>query len=113
MDARQMLRVALLLLVLCATGVQQWAARSHWHSATAGAFGAVSAISGGDTREGAAAHECVWCQAAAHAVGAAPPAQAWLLSRHDAVSIFVPAAAFAAQSSSPSWAWQSRGPPAA
>jgi hypothetical protein len=112
MTARQLTRCALLLLVLGALGVQQWAAQAHWLEHLPGAQ--VAADSGGGSGEGSRTHDCRWCQIAAHAVGAAPPSQALRLPARACLGIALPAADAAAQfSSSPAWAWQSRGPPTA
>lgn len=108
--ARRHARVALLLLVLGALGLQQWAVRSHWHGPSAAA-GIAQAI--GDTGEGSAPHDCVWCQAGAHAGAAAPPS-AWCTPQAHAQFFVRPEAGFAADfSTPPAWAWHSRGPPIA
>jgi hypothetical protein len=104
------LRVALVLLVLAATGAQQLIAQTHWHSLA----GAQASVAAPEQHTGATTDEsCLLCHAAAHAGAAAPPSAlqlftasldpaSYFASYHEAV---VPAV--------PAHAWQSRGPPAA
>lgn len=107
---RQIARVALLLLVLGALGLQQWAVRSHWHAPAAVAGVAQAA---GDTGDGSGLHDCAWCQAGAHAGAAAPPSS-WVALRAHALFLHRPAAGFTRDfAPPPAWAWHSRGPPAA
>lgn len=115
------LRSALLLLVLLAFGAQQWTVHAHWHAA-AGSIDAQAGITAAMAADPAAPSpdpnqthpDCVWCHAAAHAAAAAPPATwagvpslqaGFLFAAH-----FERIATFPAPSS---WAWYSRGPPAA
>jgi hypothetical protein len=112
MSSRQLMRLALLLLVFAAVAVQQWASHTHWHAA---ATPISLAAHGGDT-EGPAhpGHDCLWCQSAAHGGATAPPA-AWPgLIAADTHAVIRPAAGFTLDFlPPPAWAWNSRGPPAA
>jgi hypothetical protein len=114
MSARQQMHCALLLLVLCALGVQQGAAQGHWHAAEA----EISSVPGSsspvdDSGNGLPGHDCVLCQIASHAGAAAPPAVwAGLPTTDTSSAIRLAASVPAAFSSPPAWAWQSRGPPA-
>lgn len=104
------LRLALLLLVLAATGAQQLLAQTHWH-APSGAHASLAAPA--EDSHGSTDSQCLLCQVASHGGAAAPPAtlQLFTASRPAVVQPVywdqaqVPAA--------PAHAWHSRGPPAA
>jgi hypothetical protein len=109
---RQLAGGALLLLVLAALGLQQWAVQAHWlEHLPRGSVVAAPTGAPGDTSP---AHDCRWCQIASHAISAAPPSQALPLPAREVRVVVAPAAyATAHFSAFPSWNWQSRGPPAA
>src|SRR5688572_12087702 len=111
---------ALLLLVLLAFGAQQWTVRAHWHAsagieAPAGVTATPAADLAAPSPGSPQTHpDCVWCHAALHAAAVAPP-PAWaglpsvpnrflFLPRTDRIAAFLAPI---------SWAWHSRGPPAA
>ena len=112
MQARPLAGNVLLLLVLAALGLQQWATQVHWLEHLPGdVVVATPAGAPGDTNP---AHDCRWCQIASHAVGAAPPSAALRLPVRDVQRVLLPAALVGTGFSAfPSWNWQSRGPPAA
>jgi hypothetical protein len=104
------LRIALLLLVLAATTVQQLVAQTHWHylPGVSAAMATPSNDSGTRTPD-----NCLLCQIASHAGAAAPPAE---------LTLFAPRPVLVAEPVShhqadvpvaPAHAWQSRGPPLA
>lgn len=113
---RQRLRLALLLVLFAALGVQQWAVQSHWHAGDAPGATASVLASAGDTGErNLPGHsDCLWCQSAAHAASAAPPT-VWVgFLAPDASFLVRPVAGpYSGVRAPPAWAWQSRGPPAA
>jgi hypothetical protein len=112
MSIRQQMRCALLLLVLCAFGVQQWTAHTHWHGAEAAVASVPGSIPADDKGNGLPGHDCVLCQIASQAGAAAPPSVWTGLPAIDASSAIRHAAGFPAVFSlPPAWAWQSRGPP--
>jgi hypothetical protein len=104
------LRLALLLLVLVATGTQQLLAQSHWHAVPAGHADVVAPADD----SGASTHaDCLLCRVASQAGAAAPPPAPCLIAASHA---FVPSVASYYQADVPAvpgHAWQSRGPPAA
>ncbi len=104
------LRVALLLLVLVATGAQQLVAQTHWHAVPTGH----AAVAAPADDSGANSHtDCLLCRIASHAGAAAPPAAP---HRFAVIHEFVPrivACDAADVPAVPAHAWQSRGPPAA
>jgi hypothetical protein len=121
---RKQLRIALLLLMLGAFGVQQWAMQSHWHASVAAQAGdevsseASSPGSGGDQdRRGGGLpldKDCLWCHAASHgSTAAAPPAlmQLAVTAAHSFVRL--PAGIALEFPAAPAHAWHSRGPPQA
>lgn len=109
---RQLAGVALLLLVLAALGLQQWAVQAHWLEHLPRE--SVVAAPAGGAGDRSPAHDCRWCQIASHAISAAPPSPALPLPARQFRVVPGPAASSAAVSSAfPSWNWQSRGPPAA
>lgn len=109
---RQLAGGVLLLLVLAALGLQQWATQAHWLEHLPGDTVVATPAGGpGDTNP---AHDCRWCQVASHAVSAAPPSPAPRLPPREAQQVLLPAALVATRFYAfPSWNWQSRGPPAA
>jgi hypothetical protein len=104
------LRMALLLLALAATGVQQLVAQTHWHAMPA----VHASVAAPADDSGTQAHDdCLLCRIASHAGIAAPPPAAGLFAvRHDPVSA-VASYHEADVPALPAHAWQSRGPPAA
>jgi hypothetical protein len=104
------LRLALLVLVLVATGTQQVLAQTHWHAVPAGHAG----IAAPADDSGANSHaDCLLCRVASQAGAAAPPPALWLLAASHAFTPFVVAYYQADVPAVPGHAWQSRGPPAA
>lgn len=122
-SGRRIANLAILLLALAAFGVQQWAVAAHWHApADAGAVAGVTAVAaagqaaGDETPSGGGqTHpDCQWCQAASHAAAVAPPAHWVGLPALIAFSSIRPTAGTPLAFAPPlSWAWHSRGPPAA
>jgi hypothetical protein len=117
---RRFARLTVLLLALVAFGAQQWAVRTHWHAVpgtTAGlhAAGEPAGVSEEPSDSRGQPHPgCLWCQAAAHASAAAPPSQWGGLPAVTFHSYLRPSAGATAEFLPPlSWAWHSRGPPAA
>jgi hypothetical protein len=112
MTARQLASCAMLLLVLGALGVQQWAAHTHWlQHLPSGSLAAVPADNSGESDR---VHDCRWCQIASQAVDAAPPSQQLRIPARAFLLIQLPPADIAAHHSPvPAWNWQSRGPPSA
>lgn len=106
----QHLRIALVLLVLAATGAQQLVAQSHWH-ALPGAHSSVDAPAdhGGASSEAS----CLLCQVAAHAGAAAPPSALQLFTASQSQVPYSASYHEADVPAVPAHAWQSRGPPAA
>lgn len=104
-------RLALVLLVLCAFGAQQWVAQTHWHGPVVSQVGpeAPPADDGGHSRD----HDCLLCQIAAHAGAAAPPAAVLLVLRPSGAFDLPRIGSVADVPSPPGHAWQSRGPPTA
>lgn len=112
MSIRQQMHCALLLLVLCAFGMQQWAAHTHWHVAEAESSQAPGSLPADDSGNGLPGHDCVLCQIASQAGAAAPPAVwAGLPAADTASAMQLAAGVPSAFRSPPAWAWQSRGPP--
>lgn len=108
-EPRRLARLALLLLVLCAFGAQQWIAQTHWH-AGAVAEAAAPDEQGGEHRH----HDCLGCQIAAHAGAAGPPSALRLLVPvRDQLFVLLPAGIDAGIAAPPAYAWRSRGPPSA
>ena len=106
----QHLRIALVFVVLAATGAQQLVAQSHWHAGpgTPASVAAPSHDSGATTEE-----SCLLCHVAAHAGAAAPPAAVQLFTASH-TQVFHSASYHEADVPAvPAHAWQSRGPPAA
>jgi hypothetical protein len=100
--------LAVVLLALFAMGAQQLVAQTHWHAGVAQAdVSAAAPDSGGHSRE----EHCLWCQAAAHASAAPPPAGAPRLVLVEEFSIRVLLVRQLVFSPQPAHAWQSRGPP--
>lgn len=104
------LRVALVLVVLAATGVQQLVAQAHWHSwlGTTASVAAPSHDTGATTED-----HCLLCQIAAHAGAAAPPAALQLFVASQTPVLYSASHHEADVPAVPAHAWQSRGPPAA
>jgi hypothetical protein len=98
----------LVLLAVFATGAQQQVAQTHWHTSTV----ASSAGSGAPNDSTGQHDDCLWCQIAAHAPAAAPPASIHVHVAPDAWAIHVPPELHAVAIPQPAHAWQSRGPPA-
>jgi hypothetical protein len=113
MSIRQQLRCALLLVVLCALGVQQWAAQTHWHAPAADVSSALHPFPADDPAERLPGHDCLLCLFASHAGAAAPPVVWAGLPAAELLSATRLAAGITAEfPAPPAWAWQSRGPPA-
>lgn len=110
---RQPLRIALLLLVLGAFGVQQWAMQSHWHThATAQSLG--QSAPGTDQGRAPLDKDCLWCHVASHgSAAAAPPVAFRLVAIAEHHFIRLPAGIETEFSAPPAHAWHSRGPPRA
>jgi hypothetical protein len=106
----QHLRIALVFLVIAATGAQQLVAQSHWHAlpGAQASAAAPSHDSGTTTEEG-----CLLCHAAAHAGAAAPPSAVQLFTATPARVLYSASSHEADVPAVPDHAWQSRGPPAA
>ncbi len=104
------LRVALVFAVLCATGVQQLVAQTHWHSwpGTHASLTAPADDNGGRTED-----SCLLCQLAAHAGAAAPPSAVHLFTASQTQVSYSASYHEADVPAVPAHAWQSRGPPAA
>jgi hypothetical protein len=114
----QPLRLALLLLVLGAFGVQQWAMQSHWHARVAQP--AVASLDQSDTPGPATGHgkapadnDCLWCHVASHGAAAAPPPAILLVAVAEHYFVRLPAGIESEFPAQPAHAWYSRGPPRA
>ncbi len=108
---RKQLRMALLLLVLGAFGVQQWAMQAHWHAT---ATAQVSQAPAGSDKGGAPADkDCLWCHVASHGAAAAPPASLRLVAVAEQFFVRLPAGIETEFAAPPAHAWHSRGPPQA
>jgi hypothetical protein len=105
-----LMRLALLLLCLCASTTQAWVAQLHVHAtpvAQSGTAGSQQPATGDDERGG-----CLLCQIVAHGAGPALASAAPAFAPVVDVSFPVPAPRSAAQFVPPaSHAWLSRGPP--
>ncbi len=104
------LRLALLFVVLAATGAQQFIAQTHWHALPGGHARVVapSSDSGSNSEDG-----CLLCQIASHAGTAAPPVAVLPLFTSSQILFFYVASSYEADVPAvPAHAWQSRGPPA-
>jgi hypothetical protein len=119
LPGHQVARIAVLLLAVFAFGAQQWAVQVHWHS-SAGVLAGLEASAPDSDRDAPAGGsgrthpECLWCQIASHAGAVAPPAVWSGVPENIGHAFLRPAAGQpAAFVPPPSWAWYSRGPPAA
>lgn len=112
---RKQLRIALLLLVLGAFGVQQWAMQSHWHATVAAQAGTPDAGSDQGNKRGAPLDkDCLWCHVASHGSAAAAPPSAIRLAEVVAqFHVRLPAGIASEFVAAPAHAWHSRGPPQA
>jgi hypothetical protein len=96
------------LLALFTMGAQQVVAQTHWHAAQAQVdAGAQPAPQPGHSRD----DSCLWCQVAAHASAAAPPAAAPRLVLVEEFLVRVLPVPQPVSRPQPAHAWQSRGPP--
>ncbi|HWL62796.1 MAG TPA: hypothetical protein VNQ32_08365 [Steroidobacteraceae bacterium] len=117
-SSRRIAHLAILLLAVAAFGVQQWAVASHWHAPAAAATDAAAVQPASDEApyggRGQPHPDCQWCQAASHAAAAAPPTHWVGLPALITLSSIRPSAGTSVAVAPPlSWAWHSRGPPAA
>lgn len=119
-SSRRIAHVAILLLALAAFGVQQWAVASHWHApadATAASHAVAGLPASDDVPGGGRSQphpDCQWCQAASHAATVAPPTHWVGLPALITLALLRPSAGTTVAFAPPlSWAWHSRGPPAA
>ncbi|MGC4027549.1 MAG: hypothetical protein QM696_01565 [Steroidobacteraceae bacterium] len=103
-------RTALLMLVLCAVGAQQWVERTHWHGGAVAHAGVQAPA--GDAGDGNGSG-CLLCQIVAHTPSAAPPLAALHLALLVGYFFFRLRIGNAIEvAPSPAHTWQSRGPPA-
>ncbi|MET0281645.1 MAG: hypothetical protein ABW278_11080 [Steroidobacteraceae bacterium] len=116
---RKQLRLALLLLMLGAFGVQQWAMQAHWHANAGNSVAAQASATDPGTDQGPgtggapADKDCLWCHASHGGAAGAPPAAMRLAlpDAHDFVRL--PAGVAPEFPAAPAHAWRSRGPPQA
>jgi hypothetical protein len=101
-----MWRLLLVLALVFAAGAQQVVAQAHWHTTTVASHGQSGAPDGAGKTD-----DCLWCQIAAHASAAAPPAVLPVVHVPQVLAVRFARRLQSTVIPRPAHAWQSRGPP--
>jgi hypothetical protein len=103
-----MWRLLLVLALVFAAGAQQVVAQAHWHTTTVASQGQSGSPDGAGKTD-----NCLWCQIAAHASAAAPPAVLPSVVVPETHAVRIARGFESTVFPRPAHAWQSRGPPIA